>query len=57
MAEIRALSRVTGGVAGCDKPLDFKRKIGGLKMPRKSRMRIESNSKFLEAGVWVKKFA
>ncbi len=57
MAEIRALSRVTGGVAGCDKPLDFKRKIGGLKMPRKSRMRIESNSKFLEARCLGQKFA
>ena len=46
MAEIGALSRVTGGVAGCDKPVDFRRKISGLKMARKWRMRIESDSKF-----------
>ncbi len=55
MAEIGALSRVTGGVAGCDKPLDFRRKIGILKMARKLRVPIESNSNFFGGRVWVEK--
>ena len=56
MAEIGALSRVTGGVAGCDEPLDLREKISGLKMARKWCLRIETNSKFSGGRVWAKKF-